>query len=70
MPGLGFTPCGKRLGRGKGYYDTYLRKYRMKFNTLPFTIALSYYQQICHDIPMSELDIPISKVIYQAQQID
>lgn len=24
VPGLGFAPCGRRLGRGKGYYDRLL----------------------------------------------
>ncbi|KAG8145108.1 putative 5-formyltetrahydrofolate cyclo-ligase protein [Naja naja] len=26
MPGLGFDKTGNRLGRGKGYYDTYLQR--------------------------------------------
>ena len=68
MPGLGFTRCGKRLGRGKGYYDTFLFKYRHQFNTLPYTIALAYTQQICEDIPTSELDVPIGKVLTPNEQ--
>lgn len=28
MPGLAFDPKGHRLGRGKGYYDSYISIYK------------------------------------------
>lgn len=63
MPGLGFTMNGKRLGRGKGYYDQYIAEYKKKypFNNLK-TIGLSFKEQICDDIPISQQDSLIDLV--------
>ncbi|KAL4121509.1 hypothetical protein QTP88_014007 [Uroleucon formosanum] len=57
VPGLGFTMDGKRLGRGKGYYDRCITEYKKKypFNNLK-TIGLAFSEQICDDIPMSQQD--------------
>ncbi|XP_064608982.1 5-formyltetrahydrofolate cyclo-ligase-like isoform X2 [Liolophura sinensis] len=63
MPGLGFTKRGLRLGRGKGYYDNYLRLCRKKGSN-PLTIALAYSVQILDDIPMSESDVPVDHVLF------
>ena len=65
MPGLGFTASGDRLGRGKGYYDTYLEKYKNKFGKTPQTIALAFREQICDSVPTSEHDIPVDMVLYE-----
>lgn len=62
MPGLGFTQSGDRLGRGKGYYDTYLEKCFQK-GFKPKTIALAYKQQICEEIPVTESDIKVDFVL-------
>ncbi|KAL4227989.1 hypothetical protein ACF0H5_013427 [Mactra antiquata] len=63
MPGLGFTLNGDRIGRGKGYYDTYLEKCRDKgFN--PKTIALAYREQICVEIPVTDTDIKVDIVLH------
>ena len=68
MPGLAFTEDGKRLGRGKGYYDTYLEKAikaaKVAGKAAPKTIALAFKEQIVEDIPMSEHDKVIDKVIF------
>ncbi|OWF41377.1 5-formyltetrahydrofolate cyclo-ligase-like [Mizuhopecten yessoensis] len=63
MPGLGFTKDGARLGRGKGYYDTYLEKCT-KAGCLPFTVALAFNEQICDTVPTDTNDIPIDLVLY------
>ncbi|XP_045216404.2 5-formyltetrahydrofolate cyclo-ligase-like [Mercenaria mercenaria] len=62
MPGLGFTLTGDRIGRGKGYYDTYLQKCRDK-GFHPKTIALAYKQQICDSIPVTESDMKVDFVL-------
>ncbi|XP_015367696.1 PREDICTED: 5-formyltetrahydrofolate cyclo-ligase [Diuraphis noxia] len=64
VPGLGFTIDGKRLGRGKGYYDRCIIEYKKKypFNNLK-TIGLAFSEQICDDIPMSQHDSLIDFLI-------
>ncbi|XP_069138582.1 5-formyltetrahydrofolate cyclo-ligase-like [Argopecten irradians] len=63
MPGLGFTKAGARLGRGKGYYDTYLDKCA-KAGCSPFTVALAFNEQICDSVPTDTNDVPIDLILY------
>jgi len=65
VPGLGFTTNGKRLGRGKGYYDRCLTEYNKEYpsNNLK-TIGLAFSQQICDDIPLGPHDSLIDIVMY------
>uniref|UniRef100_A0A194AN03 5-formyltetrahydrofolate cyclo-ligase n=1 Tax=Pinctada fucata TaxID=50426 RepID=A0A194AN03_PINFU len=63
IPGLGFTTDGARLGRGKGYYDTYLSKCEAS-GFKPLTIALAFNEQICQSVPTEETDRLIDIVLY------
>ena len=63
MPGLGFTRTGDRIGRGKGYYDSYLQKCRER-GFQPITIALAFNQQICETIPVDNRDQKLEFVLY------
>jgi len=59
VPGVAFDIKNERLGRGKGYYDRFLKK-------LPrgkTTIGLAFDFQIVKDLPKDAHDIPVSKVI-------
>ena len=59
IPGLAFDAKNKRLGRGKAYYDRFLRE-------LPpdkITIGLAFDFQMMKDLPEDSHDIPVSKVI-------
>mgnify|MGYP002513835649 CR=1 FL=1 len=58
VPGVGFSPSGYRLGRGKGYYDKFLSKY-----TNLFTVGVCFREQFYLDIPTEPHDIPMRKVI-------
>ncbi|XP_050440335.1 5-formyltetrahydrofolate cyclo-ligase [Adelges cooleyi] len=64
MPGMGFTVGGKRLGRGRGYYDRCIQTYKEIYpkNNLQ-TIGLAFSQQILEDIPTAEHDITLDLVI-------
>ncbi|CAH1784458.1 unnamed protein product [Owenia fusiformis] len=65
MPGLGFSKEGARLGRGKGYYDNYLRKCVNITKKKPITVALAFKEQIIDDIPVTESDVPIDTILYE-----
>lgn len=59
IPGLAFTGDGKRLGRGKGYYDRYLRQ--VHSDCLKIGVCYSY--QIQESIFTDELDLDVDLVI-------
>ena len=64
VPGRAFTKDGKRLGRGKGYYDKYLDKLIRKYGKSYITImGVCYKEQIVDDIPIDDHDILMDVVI-------
>ncbi|XP_053318488.1 5-formyltetrahydrofolate cyclo-ligase isoform X2 [Spea bombifrons] len=63
VPGLGFDKEGNRLGRGKGYYDTFFERYRSQLDSKPYTVALSFQEQVCDSIPVTEHDIAIDEIL-------
>ncbi|XP_062405493.1 5,10-methenyltetrahydrofolate synthetase (5-formyltetrahydrofolate cyclo-ligase) [Sardina pilchardus] len=65
MPGLGFDQSGNRLGRGKGFYDTYLERCMKHPKGKPYTIAVAFKEQLCSDIPVDERDIHIDEILYE-----
>lgn len=58
VPGLGFTPSGHRLGRGKGFYDRLLSKIPPKTRT----VAIAYPPSRFQVLPQHEGDRAVSKV--------
>ncbi|XP_024972512.1 5-formyltetrahydrofolate cyclo-ligase, mitochondrial isoform X2 [Cynara cardunculus var. scolymus] len=67
--GLAFDKTGRRMGRGGGYYDTFLSKYqelaRLRNWKQPLLIALSYSAQILEEgmIPVTPSDIFIDALV-------
>lgn len=57
VPGLGFDLTGTRLGMGKGYYDTFLKKAK------GLKIGICYQFQLINTIPKDPWDIPMDIVI-------
>lgn len=58
LPGAAFDKCGNRIGYGKGYYDTYLKKhpeYRR--------IGLTFSVQCVDAIPADSHDVPVEFVV-------
>lgn len=60
VPGLAFDKQGRRLGRGKGYYDRFLSKIFQH----SISIGLAYDFQILPFIPTTEYDVEVHKVIF------
>ncbi|XP_037553283.1 5,10-methenyltetrahydrofolate synthetase (5-formyltetrahydrofolate cyclo-ligase) [Nematolebias whitei] len=65
MPGLGFDLSGRRLGRGKGFYDTYLERCSRHPKGKPYTIGLAFRQQLCTQVPVHEHDVLIDEVLFE-----
>ncbi|XP_060115888.1 5-formyltetrahydrofolate cyclo-ligase isoform X2 [Heteronotia binoei] len=65
MPGLGFDKTGNRLGRGKGYYDTYLKRCTQHPKGKPYTIALAFKEQICGMVPVTENDMKVDEILFE-----
>ncbi|CAJ1048703.1 -formyltetrahydrofolate cyclo-ligase [Xyrichtys novacula] len=68
MPGLGFDPSGNRLGRGKGFYDTYLERCIRHPKGKPYTIALAFKEQLCQEIPVDANDVLIDEILYEDKE--
>lgn len=65
MPGLGFDRSGRRLGRGKGFYDNYLERCIKLSREKPYTIAVAFKEQLCQEIPVDDHDMLIDEVLYE-----
>lgn len=52
IPGVAFTIDGKRLGRGKGFYDRYLAQNDFR----AFKVGVCFKEQIINDIPIDTHD--------------
>ena len=59
VPGVAFASDGRRLGRGKGYYDRYLSQGGFR----AFCVGVCYVCQLREDIPAEEHDKKVDKVI-------
>jgi 5-formyltetrahydrofolate cyclo-ligase len=59
VPGVAFAEDGRRLGRGKGYYDRYLS--RAEFRA--FTVGVCYGCQLRDDIPAEPHDKKVDMVV-------
>jgi 5-formyltetrahydrofolate cyclo-ligase len=59
VPGVAFDKSRRRLGRGKGFYDKFLKG--LPRGTL--SVGLAFDFQIVDNLPKDSHDIPVSKVI-------
>ncbi|MBL7157525.1 MAG: 5-formyltetrahydrofolate cyclo-ligase [Candidatus Omnitrophica bacterium] len=59
VPGVAFDKKKRRLGRGKGYYDRFLKKLARD----KISIGLAFDFQIVDSLPEDSHDIPVSKII-------
>lgn len=59
-PGVAFTADGRRLGRGKGYYDRYLAQPDFR----GFRVGVCYAHQLVDDLPVEPHDVVMDVVIF------
>ena len=62
VPGLAFTEDGKRLGKGKGFYDRYIPRLKATGCEL-CTAGTGYEEQLLKHIPEEETDFTLDKVM-------
>lgn len=68
FPGLAFTKEGKRLGRGKGFYDRFFSKLWNTKNR-PVFIGLCYESQIIDEIPTNKDDIIMDAILTEKKYV-
>lgn len=65
VPGLAFTKDGVRLGKGKGFYDRYFKRF------LPSaSCGFCFDFQIVGSIPHTELDVKVSHLVSESNFIE
>jgi len=60
VPGVVFDKQGNRLGRGKGYYDSFLKKLSKRTASL----GLAFDFQILPDLPTAAHDVSVDSVVF------
>lgn len=65
VPGLGFSSYGERLGRGKGYYDQYLAK----FKGLIIGVCFDCQWTEGH-LPVDDWDIKMNYIITESKCVE
>lgn len=60
VPGVAFDKEGNRLGRGKGYYDRFLKDLTTKGIS---SIGIAFNFQVVDNIPTLSHDLPVTKLI-------
>lgn len=60
VPGLGFSPQGGRLGRGKGYYDRTLLASPIEGRGL--RVGVAFREQLIDDLPVGRDDVSMHVV--------
>jgi len=64
-PGVAFTPDGRRLGAGGGYYDRYLVRH-----PAGTAIALAYDFQVTEQLPVTERDRAVDWIVTESRVIE
>lgn len=59
VPGMAFTRDGRRLGRGKGYYDRYLSREGFR----AWCVGVCFDCQVVDDLPCEEYDRRVDEVV-------
>ncbi len=66
VPGLAFTPDGRRLGQGGGWYDRFLARTRPDC----LGIGVAFDVQIVDDVPTEQHDVLLELVITESGRVE
>ncbi len=59
VPGIAFDPSCYRLGRGRGYYDRFLGRYRSSL----FALGVCFEEQLVEAVPRDDRDVRLDAVL-------
>lgn len=65
VPGVAFDRRGGRLGRGKGYYDRYLKSLRPEV----LKVGLAFCEQLTTEVPRNKEDVNMDLLITEEEVI-
>ena len=63
-PGVAFDPHGRRLGRGKGFYD------RLLAGVCGTKCGVAFDEQLVDAVPVGPLDIPLNCILTPTRWIE
>ncbi len=68
-PGLGFDRSLKRLGRGRGFYDRFLRMARARDSENIRAVGVCFSEQLIEDVPVGDYDLPVDAIITECETL-
>jgi 5-formyltetrahydrofolate cyclo-ligase len=69
VPGLGFDRRRRRLGRGKGFYDRFIREMRERAPGRTTAIGVCFSLQVMDEVPHDPSDLPVDGVVTENETI-
>ena len=66
-PGPAFDRIGNRLGRGKGFYDRFLRRARSALGKDITAIGVCFSEQLVPEVPHTEMDQRLDGVVTERE---
>jgi len=66
LPGLAFDERGNRVGRGRAYFDTFLKEVPPGVPR----VALAFETQIIKEVPVDSHDMPVDKIVTEKRVLD
>ncbi|KAG5191099.1 putative 5-formyltetrahydrofolate cyclo-ligase [Tribonema minus] len=71
LPGCAFDARCNRLGHGKGYYDSFLKRCfaaaKARGNPIPVTVGICLEEQVVPSVPVTDHDVPLDFVVTPEQ---
>ncbi|HVP18575.1 MAG TPA: 5-formyltetrahydrofolate cyclo-ligase [Spirochaetia bacterium] len=69
VPGLAFDRSGNRLGRGKGFYDRFLKEARGALDGELTAVGICLSEQLVDEVPHGERDQRLDGVVTERESI-